>query len=771
MLAATRTLFVLTLIGVALLAGPVSAQGLLIPTDKSVPALALKHHRVTIDARDGTAVTTIEQVYKNSTSRMLEATYLFPVPDDAVVMDFRLMVNGKMKKGEVLEKGRANAIYTRIVRSMRDPGIVDWLGKSLFRARIFPVPANGEQKVTITYTQVLPFLDGTYKLSYPLKTSAVAAKTLEDFTLTATIEHQTPLRAVYSPSHKVSIRKKGDHKAIVGFEGEALTLDKDFTLYFGVSKKDIGLTLLTHKPDPKKPGFFMLMAAPKAIFDTDEIQGKAITFVLDTSGSMTGVKMDQAKKALKWSLDHLGSDDQFNVIRFSSDVESFKPTLVAASKSAIGEAKRFVDDFEAAGGTAINDALAQALAADTHGQPHLILFMTDGRPTVGATDEGKILAHVNAKAAKQSGSARIFALGIGDDINTHLLDKLADAHGGTSAYVKPTEDMDTHIAALYNQIAYPVLTGITLDIDKIRTYAASPSALPDIFRGGQLMVVGRYRAHGDSLIQLKGQLGKETRTFDFEGTFSGGTKNNAFIASVWAHRQVGLLLDQIRLNGETQPLKDEVIQLATKYGIVTPYTSYLVVEDGTDMSGGRPPIIRPPPRPRPHWRRTPSPEPAAEERKGASFAPKAPSRTRADRESDVLDAATARPTSAAGGSGSAKSGKRAVSTAKVLREYKNKDKDDSEVTSVRYVQGRVFSYRGARGWVDNAVKSSLKTLKIAPYSLAWMQLAALSDSIKEALTLGDSVTLKVGGYAIQITAGGKTDLDAKTLKALQKAAK
>ena len=731
-------------------AAPASATGLLLPRDGAIPPLALKHHRVTLDVQDGTSVTTVEQVYVNSTARVLEATYVFPVPAGAVITDFQLLVNGKMQRGEVLEKERAQQIYDDIVRRMRDPGIIDWIGQDLFQARIFPIPANGEQKITLQYSQVLPFLDGTYKLSYPLRTSAGAAQTLEDFTLTARLRSRVPIKTVYSPSHKVAVTRPSDLEATVGFEGDRVVLDQDFTLYFGVSKNDVGLSLITYKPD-HEPGYFLLMAAPKAVFDTDEIQGKAITFVLDTSGSMTGIKLEQAKKALLWCLDHLGHDDRFNIIRFSSDVERFERGLVSASSANIDAAKRFVSGFDAAGGTAIDDALTAALTAETGAETHLVLFLTDGRPTVGETDAKLILE----RAAKQNTKrARVFALGIGDDLNTHLLDKLADAQGGTSAYVKPGDDMDTHIAALYNQIAYPVLTDIALDISNVRTFAALPGQLPDIFRGGQLLLVGRYRGDGDALIRLTGRMGQSERRFDFEERFPAHRGENAFVASLWAHRQVGLLLDQIRLSGETPALKDEVVQLAKKFGIVTPYTSYLVVEEGA--------VTTPPPLtvPRPILR----PRPGDGGAHGAAAPAPRGSFSVDDDEAERVAMESAAP--AKKDAYRAESGAAAVDTAKAVRRLKDKDRAGSEVSAVRQASGRVFSYRGERGWIDNDASAGLTEIVIAPYSRAWVQLAQTLPALKDALGLGDRVSLRHGKLLITVRAGGLEVLDPATLARL-----
>lgn len=747
------------LAGLALFAGvaaPAGATGLLVPSDRGLEPLSLKHQRVEIEVKDGTAVTKVEQVFVNHTNRQLEASYYFPVPEDAVIVDFKLMIAGKMQRGEVLPKDKANRIYTDIVRRMADPGILDWMSPTLFKARIFPVPARGEQKVELSYTQVLPILDGTYKVHYPLKTPARAATTLEDFTLTTRIHHSIPLRAVYSPSHRVSVGRKGEHDATVGFEGNTVTLDKDFVLYFGISKEDVGLSLLTHK-EPGEPGYFMLTAAPKAVWQSEEVQGKAVTFVLDTSGSMQGAKLEHAKSALRWTIDQLGHDDRFNIIRFSSDVERLSDVLESASSANKDKARRFVDGFEAAGGTAIDDALHEALSQDVQGATHLVLFITDGRPTVGETQLKKILERAGDKNKHR---ARVFALGIGDDVNTHLLDQLSDAHGGTSGYVKPTEAIETHIAALYNKIAHPVLTDVRVGINNVRTFAVLPNQVSDLFRGEQITIVGRYRGDGDALVRVTGTMSDRARQFDFEGTFPARRADNAFITKLWAHRQVGFLLDQIRLNGETSELKDEVVQLATKYGIVTPYTSFLVVED-TPLAGGPRPEPRPRPRPRPrrpHWKGG---------NRGAGGDAPAPAAKVAEEKAAEAEQLILETAKDAGEGFTDKSGKKSVANTKVLKRYKNKEIADDEVATVRNVAGKVFVWRDGR-WIDRAFQAGMKTLEIAPYSEAWIRLAQAKPKLKAALALGEGVTVVVGKIAVVVKKGGKSSLSPAELKSLSK---
>ncbi|MCC6625177.1 MAG: VWA domain-containing protein [Deltaproteobacteria bacterium] len=736
--------------------GDVAHAQLLVPDDRALPPLALESHRVTIDVTAGVAVTRIEQTWRNDSARPLEATYLFPLPRDAVVSGFELEVNGKMQKGEMVEREKAARIYHDIVSRLRDPGLVEWIDRQLFQARIFPVPARGTQRMKIEYTQSLEAVSGTLRLVYPLKTAAAAAKTLQDFTLTANIRQPLPIRNVYSPSHKVRVAHKDEQTATVGFEDDGAWLDKDFVLYIGVSKSDLGINVLTHRP-AGEPGYFLLMAAPRAHADSDEVQGKNVTFVLDTSGSMGTSKMDQAKAALRYAIDRLGPDDRFDIVRFSSDVERFSRSgLVVASSDAKERARKFVDGFEAAGGTAIDEALQAALETEVR-DTHLVLFVTDGRPTVGDTDTKVILEHVRKKNA---GKARIFVLGVGEDLNTHLCDLVAQENGGTSHYVRPSEDVMVAIGGLYEQIAYPVLTDVELAIgDDAKTYAVLPKKVPDLFRGQQILVAGRYRGDGDALIRIRGKLGGKTQTFDYEATFPGKTDDARFVASLWAHRQVGFLLDQIRLNGESPELREEVIQLAKQYGIVTPYTSWLVVDDSE--LGHRPP---PPPIHVPVPRQPrPLPEPWEREGDARPMAPTAtPSAEKA--EQAVL-----------GGSASSDGfredrGRAGVDAAETVRIYKEKKDDTSVVRSLKNVGGRVFAWDG-KAWVDQRETSSLERVRIAPFSSAWSEIAKLSESIRAALGLGDEVRIVIGKYLVVVTDGGQSTLSPDLLGKLKAAAK
>jgi Ca-activated chloride channel family protein len=323
---------------------------------------------------------------------------------------------------------------------------------------------------------------------------------------------------------------------------------------------------------------------------------KDIVFVFDTSGSMSGEKIDKARNALKFGLESLGPNDRFNVIRFSGEEHLFDTGLIAASRDNIKRATTFVENFRAEGGTNIYDAMLAGLKQFTErtgDRPRMVVFLTDGLPTVGTTDAKAIEA---ATAKANDFGARIFTFGVGYDVNTKLLDAIARGNRAVSDYIEPNEDLEAKVSTFFGRVNYPVLSDIKLDFGGVDTDLVYPRALPDLFRGGQLVLVGRYK--GDdraTVLRLRGNdVGRE-RTFIYEGqTFRRVEQDNAFLPKLWATRRVGALLEQIRLNGENKELVDEIVSLGTKHGIVTPYTSFLATE-GQPMpeEDGRPREPRP----------------------------------------------------------------------------------------------------------------------------------------------------------------------------------
>jgi Ca-activated chloride channel family protein len=573
-----KGLVVMGALAVLLAAAPaLRADGFIIPSPRpgqDIPPLSVKYHRVKVEIVNQVARTSVDQVFVNHFGRDIEGTYIFPVPEGASVSEFAMYIGNERVQGEILDSREARRVYEDIVRRMRDPGLLEYMGRNLFRARVFPIPANGEKRVQISYTEVLKSENGLVKYLYPLNTERFSRDPLEDVSISVRVESQVPIVNVYSPSHKVSVSKDSAGRARVGYEDKRVRPDKDFLVYYSLSKDDVGLSYMNW--EGPEGGYFMLLASPRYAAAGERVVNKTIVLVLDSSGSMSGAKIRQAKEAARFILNHLGRRDEFTVVDFDDGVTPFSDALVPATDDNIGRALKFVDAIEDSGGTNINDALLAALSRMRGGErPSYVLFLTDGLPTVGTTETADILRH--AQQANSSRS-RVFVFGVGNDVNTELLDRISSDHRGTSVYIGETEDLEAAISGFYEKISSPLLSDLAVTFRGIETSQVYPRALPDLFKGSQLVLVGKYKGRGPVSIVLTGKSGREEKRFVLEGRalVSGDSFN--FLPRLWATRRIGYLLEEIRLQGSNQELADEIRRLGLKYGIVTPYTSFLVTE-------------------------------------------------------------------------------------------------------------------------------------------------------------------------------------------------
>ena len=565
--------------------------------------LEVTYHHVDVKIDGQIATTSVDQDFYNSNPQRLEGTYLFPVPKGAQINKFAMDIGGKPVEAELLPADQARKIYEDIVRKLKDPALLEYADRDVFKVRVFPIEPRSHKRITLSYSQVLKSDAGLVGYVYPLNTEKFSAKPVGEVSIKIEVASPRPLKSIYSPSHSVEIKRNGPNRATVGYEAANVQPDTDFALYFAPEKDELGVNLLTYKTSGED-GYFLLLASPGLDVKEKQVVSKDVAFVLDTSGSMAGKKLEQAKKALQFCVENLNDGDRFELIRFSTEVEPLFDKLVDASKSNRARAEDFIKDLKAMGGTAIDDALRKALAlrpgrdafhhvpdpatknGDTveHVPPHydrpfVIIFLTDGQPTVGTTDEDQIVSNVNRES---EGRTRIFCFGIGTDVNTHLLDKITEETHAVSQYVLPEEDIEVKVSSFFSKIKEPVLANPTLQFTgDVRVTKLYPSPLPDLFRGDQLVLAGRYSGKGGSAVILEGNVNGETRKFIYEVKFPDESADHEFIPRLWATRRVGCLLDEIRLHGESAELRDEVTELARKYGIVTPYTAYLIVEDET----------------------------------------------------------------------------------------------------------------------------------------------------------------------------------------------
>ena len=766
----------------ATFAGTAAAQGFLVPPDD--PSLgnttfSLETQRVLVAVEAGVASFQVDQEFRNNTGRQLEATFYFPLPENAALADFSMWINGKKTKGELLERQQAVAVYEEIVRRMVDPGILEYVGKDLIRARIFPIPAHGVQKIQVCFESIVELEGSLAEVRYPLKAPSAMQGTTGDLTVKAEIHSDIPVRSVYSPTHPVDVTRSGD-TVVAGFEKHGATFDRDFKLYYTLSEEPVGVSVACYRTSGDD-GYFMLMAAPGED-KTAAAMPKDITFVVDTSGSMAGDKIQGAREALKFSLNSLNEHDRFNVVRFSTGVETFASSLQGASRDNLARALTFVDRFEALGGTNISEALDTALRhTPESGRPYYIVFMTDGLPTVGVTSADSILSQAKGRVTAMDGAVRFFTLGVGHDVNTTLLDTLAADNRGMAEYLAPEEDLEVKVSTFYRKISRPVLADLALDLGGASAYDVFPRELPDLFSGSQLLVMGRYKGTGNQKVKLTGIAAGDTQTFSTTVGFEAARNDHEFIPRLWAQRKVGFLLDEIRRNGEQQELVDEVITLSKRFGIMTPYTSFLVVEDTPVASRetGAPAITVPT---TDGLTRGGGERFEEEERSRGWFsAPEDREDSMADegdwggRDDDRdMDRRAREPMAAASPTRSrsegaalkkakesqramsgfgAVSGAEAVATSEAIGDLKDAETDDG-VSLSRVVGDKVFHFRGG-AWVDERYSTGMQTLSVRYLSNAYFALLRIDPDLNRYVALGESVTFVVGGNkAVVISPSG-----------------
>ena len=445
----------------------------------------------------------MDQVFYNPTNHQLQGFYIFPIPKDASINHFSMFINGKETEGELLDAEKAKKIYEDIVRKMQDPALLEYYNNALFRVRIFPIQPRSEQRVKLTYSQTLKKENGTIEYIFPFKHQSSQTKTIGQVSFKIDIEAGENIKTLYCPTHEVEIIRKGANAATVGFEGKNIQSISDFKLYYNTDNSKIGASLLSYN-DGTEEGYFFLNVTP-GFAEKQKIVSKDITFVLDCSGSMAGEKMEQAKKALQFCIENLNKDDRFNIIRFSTESNGLFDQPLPASRKNTAQAQSFIQSLKPIGGTNIDEALGMALnfQKDT-GRPYFVVFLTDGKPTIGETNIDALLKNVSTSNTENT---RIFTFGIGSEINTHLLDKLTEMTQAYRTYVAPNEDIEVKVSDFYTKIASPILTDIKIDFDKnIVVEQIYPKQLQDLFKGSTLTLFGRYKGSGKGKIVVNGRV-------------------------------------------------------------------------------------------------------------------------------------------------------------------------------------------------------------------------------------------------------------------------
>ena len=646
---------------------------------------------------------TVEEWFRNSGPMLGEASYLYPLPGEAVFSDFSLWQGDRELKGEPMDATQARGIYEEIVRRKRDPALIELAGHGLLRARVFPIGPGETRKITLRYTQMLDRVGDAWRFRYTAGSGPGAAAT-RSFRIA--IDSASRFADPYSPTHRLTVSRVGDHLDVALADSASRG---DLEVFMPLARSLVGLSLVTSQP-VGEDGFFMLLLAPGRGDATPSVS-RDLVAVLDVSGSMSGEKLDQAQAALGQLLGTLRANDRFRVIAFSNSVRRYAAEWTPATPQNVGAAQDWVRHLEANGGTNIAGALTEAFAQPPReGALGVVVFLTDGLPTVDQTDPEQIAD----QAERGRGTFRVFAFGIGYDVNTYLLDRLTERARGVTEYIGPSGDIEHAVGALAAKVSSPVLTDLTLRADGVELYDLQPQGLPDLFSGDELVVFGRYRGgagSGDRSVTVAGRRSGREERFSTAARFAEGSGND-YIQQLWAARKAGALSRDIRLHGSNPETVNELKRLALRYGILTEYTSYLVQEP-TQIVERRMRFDRP------------LLAPAPQDQAGAG----AVQRSRAEK---------------------ALSG-----SARLSEMMANADSLQPATTRTQRVGGRMFVWRDG-AWVDLAQSDSLRVVTVAAFSDAYFALLRALPELVQPATLEPAVLVAGRRVSIKIEAGGKT---------------
>ncbi len=551
---------------------------------------------------EGVATTTLEILVRNHSDRQAEAVILLPVPDGAAVHSFLFDGSAAEPSARLLPREEARRLYREIVTRVLDPALLEFAGHNLIQTSVFPVPPRGTQRLRLTYEH-LQEMDGA-RYDYLLPRSEFTDRRIP-WQISVRIRARSPIAGVYSPTHDLVTEKTDSMSWLVRIADGSSTEPGPFRLSTLLQREGVAATLFAY-PDPTiGGGYFLLMAGtPATLGDARARIRREVILVLDRSGSMAGEKLDQARSAALQVIEGLADGEAFNVVDYSTNVERFAPTPVLKSRDSVLAARAYLAALRPNGGTNVHDALVEAMRQPSAGAGFLplVLFLTDGLPTVGRTAPAAITAAVEQGNPHQR---RIFTFGVGADVNVPLLDRIADLTRASASYVLPREDVEVRVAQVFQRLYGPVLAGPELRVlgadgapRTDRLHDLAPAALPDLFEGDPLILLGKYRGEEPLNLRLDGSFLGEARSFTFQFALNRATTRNAFVPRLWAGRRIAYLVDEIRqLSGGAPPdlsgpgiagdprfreLADEILRLSAEFGVLSEYTAFLATE-GTNL--------------------------------------------------------------------------------------------------------------------------------------------------------------------------------------------
>jgi len=565
----------------------------------------LKHTDVRIEVSGFLARAEVTQEFTNPYDRRIEATYVFPLPENAAVDDMTMQVGKRTIRGTIRERGEARQVYEQARANGQTAALLEQERPNIFTQSVANLLPGDDVKITISYVQTIKYEAGTLSLSFPMvvgpryipghvttpdgdaiPVNADAAlvpdadritppvlrpgtRSGHDVSIAVRLDAGVPYTNLRSKSHAIDDRRTGPSTAEVRLlDGDAIA-NQDFVLEWDVRPERVAAGLLSHREG--NDGFFTLMLVPAPTPKAADVTPKEMVFVLDCSGSMSGAPIEAAKSLVRHALSHLNPGDTFKILSFSMTASGLSASALPNTEANVARGLAYLDSLHGEGGTEMIQGIRAALSNDRDPERlRVVLFLTDGY--IG--NETQILGEVRDRV----GDARLYSLGVGTSVNRYLLENLALEGRGQVLYVRPDEDPDPAVARFYDQVRSPVMTRLSIDWNGLDVESVYPAQVPDLFAGHPLMVTGRYKAAGEATVKINGRIAGQRVTIPVAVSLPDREPANPALRSLWARAAIE---DRMRkmLQGEIPEVVQDVIALSVKNRVLSQYTAFVAVEE------------------------------------------------------------------------------------------------------------------------------------------------------------------------------------------------
>ncbi|MGJ8643584.1 MAG: VIT domain-containing protein [Luteolibacter sp.] len=546
----------------------------------------LKKSHANVSIAGTIAQVTLTQTYTNDGETPIDATYLFPASTGSAVNGMTMTIGDRVLTAKIREKQQAKKEFEKAKSENKSASLLSQQRPNLFQMEVARIMPGDVVSLTLRYSELIRPADGTYEFVIPTAIGPRYSGEAQPVTFTAnphlseyestpaqfsvdlTVATPLDLQSLACHTHSTEIKFTDRKRATLKLA--PITPDRDFIVRYKLADEKIASGLLLHQGTDEN--FFVLQVEPPVEVSENDIPTRDYVFLIDVSGSMSGFPINLAKKLFRDLIATLRPTDTFNVVLFAGGNTVLSQKPLPANQKNLEKAIRLLSKQSGRGGTQLLEGMRTALALPSEKDiSRSLVVITDG--FISAEPAAFELIRDGAKGTN------VFPLGVGSSVNRHLIEGLAHIAGNDSFVVTNSSETQDAVARFRTAISSPVLTGITVESKGFATSDFQPKRLPDLFANRPLTLIGKWSGEPTGTIQLSGITGQgKTYTQTFQVSKAANNLENPALRPLWAREKVRILADYAQLTNKSSIIK-EVTDLGLKYELLTPYTSFVAIDE------------------------------------------------------------------------------------------------------------------------------------------------------------------------------------------------